>query len=82
MSSKANSGGDFSLEDDQDAFATDDDDLTKVCVGQNGDLLDKSLFMFKVLVYDTQVQNLIAPIFKVGNLRECNVVLHLNINSK
>jgi hypothetical protein len=25
---------------------------------------------------------MIAPIFKVGNLRECNVVLHLNINQK
>jgi len=53
MPSKSSSGGDFSLEDDQDTFAADDDDLTKVCVGQNGDLLDKSLFMFKVLVYDT-----------------------------
>jgi sec1 family domain-containing protein 1 len=34
------------------------------------------------LVYDTHSQNLIAPIFKVGDLRDCNVVLHLNINSK
>ena len=40
------------------------------------------MFTFKVLVYDNKVQNLIAPIFKVGNLRDCNVVLHCNINSK
>ena len=35
-----------------------------------------------ILIYDNQVQQLIAPIFKVGNLRDCNVVLHQNINSK
>lgn len=40
------------------------------------------LVTFKLLVYDTHVQNLIAPIFKVGDLRGCNVIQHTNINSK
>lgn len=64
--------------DDVDAL----NDGSCMTVGANNDLVDKSLFTFKVLVYDNQVQNLIAPIFKVGNLRDCNVVLHVNINSK
>jgi hypothetical protein len=44
--------------------------------------VDKSHFTFKILVYDTHVQNMLAPIFKVGDLRECNVVLHSNIKAK
>lgn len=50
-------------------------------MGADGNLISKSLFTFKILVYDTKVQNLIAPIFKVGNLRDCNVVLHANIKA-
>lgn len=45
-------------------------------------MIDKVLVTFKILIYDNQVQSMIAPIFKVGNLRDCNVVLHQNINSK
>lgn len=51
-------------------------------MGESGTEIDKSVLTFKVLVYDDQVQRLIAPIFKVGDLRDCNVVLHININSK
>lgn len=40
------------------------------------------MFKFKVLVYDNQSESMIAPLFKVGDLRECNVVMHVNINSK
>ena len=45
-------------------------------------MIEKVLVTFKILIYDNQVQSMIAPIFKVGNLRDCNVVLHQNINSK
>ena len=51
-------------------------------MGAAGDLLEKELVTFKILIYDAQVQSLIAPIFKVGNLRDCNVVFHSNINAK
>ena len=51
-------------------------------MGVSGDMIEKDLVTFKVLIYDNQVQSLIAPIFKVGNLRDCNVVFHSNINAK
>lgn len=70
--------GDTFADDDHDAY----DESQKMVVGANGQMVDKSLFTFKILVYDNLVQSLIAPIFKVGNLRDCNVVLHCNINSK
>lgn len=31
-------------------------DDQKIPIGANGDLLDKSLFTFKILIYDSQVQ--------------------------
>lgn len=67
--------------DEGELFDIEDDD-SKICVGCEGIYLEKQLFKFKILIYDNQVQNMIAPIFKVGSLRQCNVVLHLNINSK
>jgi len=35
-----------------------------------------------MLVFDQTAQNIIATIMKVGQLRDSNVTLHLNINSK
>ena len=40
------------------------------------------MFKFKVLVYDNQCESMIAPLFKVGDLRDCNIVMHVNINAK
>jgi len=58
----------------------EDDTQQKLCIGANNDLVEKIMFTFKILVYDHKVQSLIAPIFKVGNLRDCNIVFHANIN--
>ena len=44
--------------------------------------MPKSLFTFKVLVLDKESQNMVAPIMNVGNLRNCNVLMHLNIGHK
>jgi hypothetical protein len=60
----------------------DDDEQTMIAVGNGGTKVQKSLFNFKLLCFDTLCQNLIAPIMKVGALREHNMTLHLNLDSK
>jgi len=48
----------------------------------DGQSLDKKILAFKVLVYDSNAQNVVATIMKVGQLRDCNVTLHLGLNTK
>jgi hypothetical protein len=48
----------------------------------DGFMIDKRLLAFKVLVYDQMASNILATIMKVGTLRDNNVTLHLNLNSK
>ena len=38
------------------------------------------LFTFKALVLDKHGLETIALVMKVGSLRDCNIVLHLNIS--
>ena len=64
--SSAKQGGDESDEDEE------------IEVG-DGCFIPRSLFTFKVLVFDTSSQNIVAPIMKVGKLRDCNILLHQNI---
>ena len=66
----------------QDLDDFDEEDESRVCVGPNGVYFEKQLLQIKILIYDQATQNIIAPIFKVGDLRECNVVLNANIKSK
>jgi sec1 family domain-containing protein 1 len=42
----------------------------------------RSLFTFKALILDKHGMEIVAPIMKVGSLRDCNIVLHLNIAQK
>jgi len=42
----------------------------------DGCFVPRSLFTFKVLIFDTNSQNIIAPIMNVGSLRNCNVLYH------
>lgn len=58
-----------------------DDEDNEVEIG-DGLRMDKRILAFKVLVYDQQASNILANIMKVGALRDCNITLHLNINSK
>ena len=57
----------------------DSDDDQEIEVG-DGCFVPKSLFTFKILVFDTNSQNIVAPIMKVGSLRDCNILLHLNMS--
>lgn len=41
--------------------------------------MNKSIFNFKVLLMDDTSQNIIAPVAKLGVLRQHNITLHLNI---
>lgn len=59
----------------------DEDDETEIEVGE-GQRVARSLFTFKALIYDTHAQNIIAPIMKIGNLRDCNILFHSNIALK
>mmetsp|Transcript_4052 Transcript_4052/g.4941 ORF Transcript_4052/g.4941 Transcript_4052/m.4941 type:complete len:105 (+) Transcript_4052:54-368(+) len=56
-------GGDYSDEDPE------------IEVG-DGCFVPRSLFTFKALVFDTNSQNIIAPIMNVGSLRSCNILSH------
>ena len=47
---------------------------------RDGCYVPKSLFTFKVLVLDSKSQNMVAPIMNVGSLRNCNILMHLNIS--
>ena len=78
LDTSASATNDSQAEDDPLDF----DQCPKIAVGAGNDLVDRSMFTFKVLVYDSQVQSVMAPLFKVGNLRDCNVVLHSNITAK
>ena len=44
--------------------------------------VDASLFAFKVLVIDETANDLVAPLTKLGDLREHNIALHLNVAEK
>lgn len=46
----------------------------------NGVAIPQKLLTFKVVIFDTSTQNIIAPIMNVGNLRDCNVVLHQKLS--
>ena len=59
----------------------DDEEQLEVEVG-NGQSIDKRILTFKVLILDQEAQNVVAPIMKVGSLRDCNVALHLAMNQK
>ena len=48
----------------------------------DGQFVPRNLLTFKVLVFDTPTQNLIATVMKVGQLRECCVALHVNIQGE
>ncbi|CDW72057.1 sec1 family protein [Stylonychia lemnae] len=48
----------------------------------NGLRMDKRILTFKVLVFDNIASNILANIMKVGALRDCNITLHMSINSK
>ena len=78
---RANRGGSAIEEDDMNDFEDEEEDQ-KICVGADGVYLEKMLFQMKILIYDQPTQNMIAPIFKVGDLRDCNVVLHTNIKAR
>jgi len=60
---------------------SNDEEEQDVEVG-DGQKIDKRMLAFKVLVYDQQASNILATIMKVGSLRENNIALHLNLNSK
>jgi len=46
----------------------------------DGQFAPRSLFTFKALILDKHGMEIVAPIMKVGSLRDCNIVLHLNIS--
>ena len=51
------------------------DDDQEIEVG-DGCYVPRSLLTFKALVFDTNSQNIMAPIMKVGALRDCNILSH------
>lgn len=59
----------------------EDDDDPSFEVGDR-QKVPRTLFTFKALVYDQHGQNLIAPVMKIGNLLDCNIIHHANIDSK
>ena len=59
----------------------DSDEDQEIEVG-DGCYVPKSLFTFKVLVLDSKSQNMVAPIMNVGSLRNCNILMHLNISQR
>ena len=42
----------------------------------DGCYVPRSLFTFKALVFDTNSQNIVAPIMDVLALRNCNILSH------
>jgi len=60
---------------------SEDEEETDMTVGDN-QVADRALFTFKVLLFDDVGQSVIAPVMKVGGLREHNVTLHMNLASK
>ena len=63
---------------DTEAELSDEDQ--EIEVGDNC-FVPRSLFTFKALIFDTNSQNIVAPIMNVGSLRSCNILLHQNINA-
>lgn len=51
------------------------DEEQEIEVG-DGCFVPRSLFTFKALIFDTNSQNIVAPIMNVGSLRSCNILLH------
>ena len=56
----------------------DSDEDQEIEVG-DGCYVPKSLMTFKVLVLDSKSQMVAAPIMNVGSLRNCNILMHMNI---
>ena len=56
------------------------DEEQEIEVG-DGCFVPRSLFTFKALIFDTNSQNIVAPIMNVGALRNCNILLQANINT-
>ena len=63
--------------DQRDSDESDGEDDVEVGDGQ---MAPRSLFTFKALVLDKHGLETIALVMKVGSLRDCNIVLHLNIS--
>jgi len=59
----------------------EDEEETEVSVG-DGQSLDRKALTFKLLVLDQTASNIVATVMKVGQLRDCNVTLHLGLNNK
>jgi hypothetical protein len=53
--------------------------LQSILNPNNNNLLDEEN-SWKILIFDTFCQNLLTLLFKVGNLRDHNITLHLNID--
>ena len=51
------------------------DEEQEIEVGDNC-FVPRSLFTFKALIFDTNSQNIVAPIMNVGSLRSCNILFH------
>ncbi len=66
----------FQLEAKESDESEGEDDVQ---VG-DGQFAPRSLFTFKALILDKHGMEIVAPIMKVGSLRDCNIVLHLNIS--
>ena len=64
----------------RDAEADLSDEDQEIEVG-DGCFVPRSLFTFKALIFDTNSQNIVAPIMNVGSLRNCNILLQQNIGS-
>ena len=73
-----NKGIDATTQSAQKTDDVDSDEDQEIEVG-DGVYVPKSLFTFKLLVFDTNTQNIVAPIMKVGKLRDCNILLHQNL---
>ena len=61
--------------------SSEEDDESDINVG-DGQTLPKAQLTFKVLIMDQTAQQILAPVMKVGSLRDANVTLYLNLQSK
>ena len=64
------------------AFGTSTDEEDPDFQVGSGCTVPRALFTFKALIYDSHAQSIIAPVMKIGHLRDCNVVFHANLGTK
>jgi len=55
--------------------------VEEIRVGSEGLKVNKGIFNFKLLLLDDTAQKMVAPVAKIGFLREHNITLHLNISN-